>query len=205
MAPPSSTYPGPHPDPPADFSTTSLPIVLNQGSWYRLHRSEHTPLYFGRTGFNRFDAPDGEFGVLYLGDSPKCCFVETYGRSDRDDHRIVTRQELTTRNLATVEFSRPLRVVDLTGSGLARIGVDNRLGTGDYRIARRWSQALWAHPDEPDGILYRSRHDPSRTCLAIFDRATDALAASNVGSLVERANLALLAAILDAYDIGYLE
>jgi RES domain len=88
---------------------------------------------------------------------------------------------------------------------LARIGADNRLGTGDYRIAQRWSHVLWVHPDEPDGMFYRSRHDPSRTCLAIFDRAADAVSASNVGSFVERAHLALLAEILDAYDIGYLD
>jgi hypothetical protein len=94
MAPPSSIYPGPHPDPPADFSTTPLPIDFNQNLWYRFHRSEHSPLYFGSADSNRFDAPDRVFGVLYLGDSSHCCFVETYGRSDRGDHRIVTRQEL---------------------------------------------------------------------------------------------------------------
>ena len=131
--PRSSDYPGPLPDPPPELGTTSLPVIEDQRSWFRLHLADYSPIYFGRTGRNRFDAPDGEYGVLYLGDSLHCCFVETYGRSDRGERRIVTRQELAGRNLATVELSGALRVVDLTGAGLARIGADNRLGTGDYQ------------------------------------------------------------------------
>ena len=203
--PRSSNYPGLLPDPPPELVTTPLPIIEDQRSWFRLHRADYSPIYFGRTGRNRFDAPDGEYGVLYLGDSLHCCFVETYGRSDRGDRRIVTRQELTRRNLATVELSRALRVVDLTGAGLARIDADNRLGTGDYQAARRWSQALWAHPEHPDGLRYRSRHDPARVCLAVFERAGDAVEAIDQGSLLSPANLMLLGEILDMYAIGYLE
>ncbi|CAN5760150.1 hypothetical protein BH23CHL2_BH23CHL2_06930 [soil metagenome] len=140
--PPSSQYPGPHPDPPSDLSTRQISLIHDQYIWYRLHRSEHSPLYFGRSGLNRFDAPEGEFGVLYLGDSSHCCFVETYGRSDRGDHRIVTGQELRARRMSIVEFSRQMGLVDLTGGGLARVGADNRLGTGDYRVAQRWARAL---------------------------------------------------------------
>jgi RES domain len=50
------------------------------------------------------------------------------------------------------------------------IGVDNRLTTGPYEVAGRWALALWRHPDSPDGILYRSKHDPNHICAAIFDR-----------------------------------
>ena len=182
-----------------------MPVTLNQRTWYRLHRAEHAPIYFGRTGLNRFDAPDSEFGVLYLGDSPHCCFVETYGRSDRGAHRIITRRELTGRHLSYLESDRPLRAIDLTGAGLARLGADNRLATGDYRVAQRWSAALWSHPDQPDGLLYRSRHDPSLSCLALFDRAEEALSTADLGSLVNATNLPLLAEILDAYGVGFLE
>ena len=55
-------------------------------------------------------------------------------------------------------------------------------------------------PTSPDGLLYRSRHDPSRLCAAIFDRAEDALTATSLGSLADAHNVALLADLLDAYD-----
>lgn len=63
---------------------------------------------------------------------------------------------------------------------------------------------LHDHPDVPDGIRYRSRHDPSLVCLAIFDRASERLLAERSGSLVEPRNVRLLSAILDRYDFGLL-
>jgi hypothetical protein len=30
---------------------------------------------------------------------------------------------------------------------------------------------LWRHPDQPDGVLYRSRLDPDVKCVALYDRA----------------------------------
>jgi len=66
--------------------------------------------------------------------------------------------------------------VDLTAEGAIQIGAQNQLGTGpDYAVAQRWSLALHDHPSAPDGILYHSRYDGSRRCLAVFDRARDAL------------------------------
>lgn len=203
--PPSVSFPGAHPDPPADLATRALPIATLEDGWYRLHAREHVALFFGRTGRNRFDAPAGEFGVLYLADTPHSAFVETYGRTERPSRRIVTVQELAGRNLALIRASRPLHVVDLTGSGLVRLGADNRLATGNYRVAQHWSLALWRHPDTPDGLRYRSRHDPSGCCLALFDRAAEVLEVTPMGSLVDPANAALLAEILDRYAIGLVD
>jgi len=92
--------------------------------------------------------------------------------------------------------------VDLTGPGLNRIGADNRLSTGDYQTSQRWALAFHAHPEQPDGLLYRSRHDPERFCVAIFDRAAGVLTTTDLGSLADPANAALLADILNAYGLG---
>lgn len=104
------------------------------------------------------------------------------------------------RELSRINQSRPLRLVDLTGPGLSQIGADSRLAAGSYDLSQRWALAFYEHPDQPDGILYRSRHDPSRLCAAIFDRATDALTATSLGSLADAHNVALLADLLDAYE-----
>jgi len=204
MAQRSDDFPGVHPEPPADLHRRKLPLISSHQSWFRLHRREHAPIYFGRSTANRFNAPDRSFGVLYVGDSPHCSFVETYGRND-GHRRIVTSASLVERMLAEISLAEQVRLVDLAGEGLVGLSADARLTTGDYGVAQRWSLALWSHPDEPDGLLYRSRHDPSRLCVALYNRAADAVAkVRSLGSLVEPANDILLVEILDAYGIGYL-
>jgi hypothetical protein len=83
---------------------------------------------------------------------------------------------------------------------LSRIGADNRLTATSYDLSQRWALALYDHPDRPDGLLYRSRHDPSRFCAAIFDRAAGVLTATSLGSLADASNAALLADLLDTYE-----
>lgn len=170
---------------------------------YRLHGTSHDPLSFGRSAHHRFDSPHRLFGVLYAGDSPACAFVESYGRLD-NKLRLVTEEELRLRCLTRLISRTSLRVVDLTAAGLRRLGADNRLCTGDYRVAQRWSAALHDHSDAPDGIRYRSRHDPSRICLALFDRAAKRLTVDRMGTLVEPRNTHVLAEIFDMYDFGLL-
>ena len=104
-------------------------------------------------------------------------------------------------------MSRPLRLVDLSGPGLAHVGADGRLLSGDYRVAQRWSLAFHCHRDRPDGHLYRSRHDLSRTCIAVFDRAEAAIDLIPLPGLIAPENAALLARIITTYgfrliDIG---
>ena len=192
----------PHPAPPADLEQRPLPILETAADWYRIHGERLAPLFFGRSGRNRFDAPGGEYGVLYAGADAYCAFVETFGHAT--GIRLVHADELRSRRLSRIRVPRPLRLVDLTGAGLARIGADARLRTGDYLIAQRWSQALHAHPLNPDGLLYRSRHDPSRQCVAIFERASTSLEVAPMGSLADPGLRPLLADVLDHYQFGLL-
>jgi hypothetical protein len=190
-----------HPDPPPDFSKRRLPVTRLRGAWYRIHRTSHAPLHFGKAVINRFDAPAGEFGVLYLGRDVFCAFIETFGHAT--GIRIVDRRELAERALSRVDVRTPLRLLDLRGNGLARIGADAELTSGaDYPLAQRWSKAIHDHQNAPDGILYRARHDPARVCAAVFERAARSLTAGALGSL--DSNTARLADLLDTYDFGLL-
>jgi hypothetical protein len=182
--------PAPHPDPPADLHGHRLPLAETPGPWIRSHSIRHGPLYFGTSGFNRFDAPDHQYGVLYAAVDFHGAFIETFGREL--GHHAIDPIALQERALAEVKASRPLRLVDLTGPGLSQIGADSRLTASDYAVSQPWALALHEHPDQPDGILYRSRHDPSRFCAAIFDRAAYALTATSLGSLADPNNALLL-------------
>lgn len=196
--------PAPHLEPPDDLASRPILVVDTARTWTRMHRCRHSALHFGSGGENRFDAPNGEYGVLYAGADPHCAFIETFGDVTNPRGRIVvTWQALADRCLTRIAPSRPLKLVDLTGPGLARIGADARLSTGPHGVAQRWALALWQTHPYLDGILYRARHDPERTSAAIFDnRAAGILRALPPESLVEIDSAALIADLLDHYGIG---
>jgi hypothetical protein len=195
--------PAPHPEPPADLDARPLPLREWIAPCYRLHAAGRDVLHFGRSGNNRYDAPAAEFGVLYAGEDLACACIETYGQAT--GVRIVTVTALRARDLARLQSNRPLRLVDLTGPGLARLGADERLCAGEHRLAQRWALGIWSHPSTPDGLLYRARHDPSRAALALFDRAGASLQAVGLGNLMEPAHASILAAALDAYGFGLID
>ena len=192
-----STFPGPHPEPPANLDECELPIRRERGSWFRFHGARRSPLFFGATGGGRFDDLTRGYGVLYPGADAHAAFIETFGR--RTGIRAVSWSELRDRHLVRIETTRPLVLVDLTGPSLAKLGADARLFAGEHAVAQRWSRAFWEHPARPDGLCYPARHDPSRLCAAVYERASDAVGLVPLGGLTEGANALLLSHILDAY------
>ncbi len=200
---PETLPPGPHHLPPEELNAL-LPLKVTEQSWVRSHPAGLEPLYSGRSGHNRFDAPNGEFGTLYVGQDEHCAFVETFGH-ETGVADFVTTDALRSRELSRIDPGRSLRLVDLSGSGLARLGADARLTTGSIAISQRWAQAFRDHPDRPDGLYYRSRHDPDRFCAAIFDRSLSVLASTSLGTFADASNRKLLAQILDTYAFGLID
>jgi hypothetical protein len=192
--------PGVHPDPPEDLAHRQLPLEGMRGPWCRIHRDHRGPLFFGRKIENRFDAPDGGYGVLYAGDDEHCAFIETVGWHTGEN--VVGEKDLEKRKLARVRPTRPLQLVDLTGRGLARVGADGRLLTGEHSVARRWSAAFRDHPSRPDGIYYRARHDPSRCSVALYEHVAEELEVEDAGGLMALQNRTMLSNILDEYGFG---
>ena len=137
--------------------------------------------------------------MCYLGTNVEVCFAETFLRNP--PVRILALDDLSARNIATVEVRRDLRLVPLHGSSLVRLGATAELASGgDYEISQLWSRALWEHSNQPDGILYRSRHDDSALCVALYDRAKDGVAVVQEYSLTE--DLQALARVLRRYGLG---
>ncbi|HZO29431.1 MAG TPA: RES family NAD+ phosphorylase [Chloroflexota bacterium] len=157
-------------------------------------------MFFGRTLENRFDDPRQEYRVLYAAETLDGAFIETFGRNP--GLNTVRERWPSWRSLARIEVTRPIRLVDLTGPGLARIGATAAILAGRHDRAQAWSRALWSHPDVPDGLLYRARHDPSCICVAIFDRAEHVIRSRALGGLLTTAHLAGLSATLRRYDFS---
>lgn len=198
-------HPLPHPELP---SQAPLIYTVKKGDiLYRHHRADTDPIYFGTRGNNRFDDPDcpagHAFGVLYVGKDPQCCFLESCGPTTGVP--AVSGAYLDARSMATLELTEDLCFIDLFSTGgLTRIGADGRLFTGSYKIARKWSAALRAHPSKPDGIRYPSRHDHTRVAYAIFSRSPSTFKTGSLGSLMAPGNRALLNDILTLYHVELL-
>ena len=182
-----------------------LPLTRIQigSSWIRVHTKARNALWFGpargKAPVHRFDDPNGRFRVCYLGTNEEVCFAETFLRNP--PVRILSLDDLADRFIATLEVRRELRFVPLHGPGLARLGVTAELASGsDYESSQRLSLALWEHSDKPDGILYRSRHDDSALCMAVYNRAQDGFVLARDESLVSDSQQ--LARLLRRYGIG---
>ncbi len=192
--------PKPHPNPPRDLATRKLPLRAINHSWLRIHRLKDDPVYFGGNGDNRFDAPAGEFAVLYVAEDMFGAFVETPGHDTGT--RLIGLEDLQERGLAQIDTGGPVQLVDLTGPGLAQVGADARLCSGPIAMAQRWSLAFYNHPEQPAGILYHSRHEPSRRCAALFDRMRPTITASLLGGLTDAGQFGRLGLHLDQYNFG---
>ncbi len=199
-------------EPPPDLPARPLPLVALAGPWFRAYRLANDPLYFGRRATERFDDPAKGYGVCYVGDSVTCAFIETLPAIVDLPGRAVLgvyRTALHERGWARVDLGNvgaPLRLVDLTGPGLARLTADADLcSCPAYAMPQRWSRALHEHPESPDGLLYWARHDPSLLSLALFDdRVAGRIAMVPQGSWAEQPNLATLRDIRRRYGLRIL-
>ena len=192
----------PPPAPPADLASRPLPLVdSGRGARFcRIHRAGHEPIFFspgpGKPPAGRFDSATGRFGVLYAGLGFGCCFAEVLLRNP--GRQIVSLPEIEARCFAVIGLQAPLRLVDLTGPGLSRLGLDARFLSGRYDPCGAWAEALHDHPEQPAGLLYPSRFDPSGRCVALFERSAPHLALAS-DSLPLGEMLPEVAAALDRY------
>ena len=156
------------------------------------------PLGFGKTTPSRFSDPRGRiernrFGVLYLGESLRVCFLEAVLRDLRNGavgDFPLTERELHVWCYAEIAISRELTLVDLRGNAAIRMGVPSDVaGASKQNLARLWSVAFHEHPEAPDGIIYPSRLN-NETNLAIYDRAIPNLAVHRVTPLIRAEGLA---------------
>jgi len=188
--------------PPADFATRDLPIETapRDATFVRIHRSTLDPLYFGRAGDNRFDDPEGRYGVCYAARSLEGAFAETCLREV--GATLVPLSHLAGRSVTvlTAAAKLQLRLVQLHGPGLARLGATAAVSSGTYDVSQPWSRAIHEHPSNVDGIVYRSNHDNGELCVALFERCRRRLRPGPGTLLME--DRARLAVLMERYKLG---
>ncbi len=140
----------------------------------RIHQKDYGPIWFGPNPgdrpANRFDAPGGEYRVMYAAENLDGAFVEAilHGKTR---NKILTRAFVGQRAWSSLRAQRDLVLVKLYDDGLLWHGTDAAVSASDdYTTPRRIALALYAEYGEADGLAYRARHDNGQICYALFDR-----------------------------------
>ncbi len=160
---------------------------------FRGHRPARAPNWFGPAvgadGINRFDLPHRETardpGVCYLAPSLEGVILETVVRDARG--RVLSVATLRREHVVTeVRTTRDLLLIDLMVAPWTVHGMQTSdiSGRPPYRDTQQLAERLVALRVKetgkhgavaPDGIIYSSRFAPAFECLALWDRAADAL------------------------------
>lgn len=186
--------------PPAGFERQPLDIeTIPSGRCFgRVYASVFPdPLGFGKTP-SRFSDPRRRdaakrFGVLYLGETLKVCFLEAVLRDRRDGlfgDLPINEKELYARRYAKVQTIADLSLVDLRDDHAIRMGVPTDVAKSSRQnLARSWALAFHEHQSLPDGIIYPSRLN-GHTNVAVYGRAVSKLAPVRVMPLIGAPGLA---------------
>ncbi len=142
---------------------------------HRIHRIAHNPIFFGPAGALpefRYDSPDGSYKVLYAARSLETAFGETLVRSPEVPYILSSAVEVRVRS--ELETGRALKLYPLLDAGVSAHGLSfTDLHGSAYK--KTWAVSAEVHAKTTaDGILYASRFDNQR-CIALFDRASDAV------------------------------
>lgn len=140
------------------------------------------PLYYGRDGVNRYDAPARDYGVLYLGrDLPTALMESVFHKHqwDQDTQRSITQAEVSRRLVRAVGVFEALSLADLTADGVMAgyFGLNlEQLASRSYAHTQQASGRVHAMVGAGgaalfDGVLYPSRNNYPAVSIALFDRA----------------------------------
>lgn len=185
--------------PSAAFAKARLELhtIISGNRFGRIYLAHYPdPLGYGKT-LSRFSdprrrVPTNRFGVLYLGQTLKVCFLEAVLRDQRDGvvgPLAIGEQELALRRYAEIETGAALHVVDLRDECAIRMGIPTDVARGfDQTLARLWSVAFHDHPIAPDGVVYPSRLN-GQTNVAVYGRALSKLRAVRIQRLIAAPNL----------------
>jgi hypothetical protein len=156
-----------------DLPDAPLPIFIPAGTFIvRVHQIKDGVHWFGPapggTPGYRFDAPAGEFRMLYAAERLEGAFVETVLRKG---NRIVARAYVNLRQWTIMRTLRDLKLLKLFDTGLVFHAVTGDICTGDnYGESQAFAAAVHAKYPDIDGIAYRARHNNGEICYALFDR-----------------------------------
>jgi hypothetical protein len=116
------------------------------------------------------EAVDQERGVYYAAFTLSSCLVECFG-----DTGII---EIKGQQVASMEVIRPLKLLDLRGSGAMKAGSVSALAkVSDRLLSQEWSRFFYERVDlydQLDGLIFYNAHNDEEA-IALYERASRGL------------------------------
>ena len=167
-------------DPSVVLKSQPLPLTSLEGTLYRISHQKFTdPIYWSRKGRYRFDSPTAKYGVLYTGRTFETSLLEVFG-DQWVTLRITAHDFLREFDICEIGLERRLKVVNLSGRQLNRLGTDaNIFASLAYDVTQQWASFFIDHPDAPHGIRYPSRKNQRLHNFALFS-TPEAIAAVTI-------------------------
>jgi RES domain len=137
------------------------------GGWHQFRR-------YGPVGSARFDhhlppPHDQDRGILYVALDIPTCLAEAFQAT-----RTIDRARHAPW-LVGFRTTAPLQLLDLHSPWPTRAGASMGIASGRRDRARRWSQAIYAAYPASQGLWYPSSMYAGPPCMALYERAADAL------------------------------
>ncbi|WP_139197026.1 RES family NAD+ phosphorylase [Roseivivax marinus] len=144
--------------------------------WVRVMPARHKTTQLGAGfGSSRWSSPTDAFKVIYIGQEIDASISETVIR-DRFEalpptDRKLNLSEITSWAITEIRCQETLKILDLTGSGAFRLGLNtDAVGARAHEAGQAFSEVLHADFPDLDGIMYPSRLTRGR-CIAVYDRS----------------------------------
>ena len=120
------------------------------------------------------------YGIWYGAVSPRGGLAEAFQSA-----RVIDRHR-GDPYLTGLRFTRPLRLLDVSGIGegawVTRVGGNHALDSAAHGRTQHWARTIYRAHEDLDGIIYRGRFAGS-VCIVVTERAADAFPALPVLSL----------------------
>jgi hypothetical protein len=120
------------------------------------------------------------YGIWYGASSPRGGLAEAFQSA-----RVIDRRR-GDPHLTGLRFTRPLRLLDVSGIGkgtwATRVGGNHALDSAAHGRTQHWARTIYRAHEDLDGIIYRGRFAGS-VCIVVTERAADAFPALPVLSL----------------------
>lgn len=142
----------------------------------RIHWQTNDPVFFGpgpgALPSNRFDAPGGQYRVLYAAAELPGAYVETVLRHP---YRVMRRREADERAASRLRVRRTLTLAKVMDEGLQWHGIHaGEISIDDYAPSRQLALDFYSSFPAIHGLAYRSRYNNGQICFALFDRVDPA-------------------------------
>jgi hypothetical protein len=189
---------------------SAVDVDVEVAGLVRLSRYPSSEPWWGKTRNYRFDDPLQQYGVTYLADDIETAFCESVihgsglfnaGQWAVPSTSLRGRFQVRYRLPAapSSDLARALRMADLTGFALKKLGLNNDMSaTDNYDATQAWSRAIHESSSDWDGVRFVSRQLNTRYCYAVFERSglrkssQRPLSGAALNELVERFNVAEL-------------